>query len=384
MRNKRVLMIADADSYLTKSFIKQVYLPAGYAVTLFPIWGDSGANSGFFADNGITVYRDAHRLPVIRHIPRLRMWARIWLNARALCRDGSFDIVQNHYLSQRDLALGCLVKKRCGARWLCDFWGSDLLRAPKRELKGMKPLLKQCDAIAVNNASHKDMVGELFGEDARRKTRLLLLGQSSYEATDRVAAENDRRACKAHFGIDPDKTVICLGYNASPAHRHIEMLDALSRAQCMKNAAVVLQMTYGSPDADYPARVYAHAKELGLDALLLTDFMDETESAYLRLSADIFIHCIATDAFCASLREYIYAGAAVLKGAWLSYPALDDMGIALDEFASPDALPALVDRAASGGVEPTPLEKRKELEAHYSWDSVRDKWTALLEGEPPR
>ena len=47
----------------------------------------------------MTVYRDPHRLPVIRFIPRVRMWARIALNARDLAKYGPFDVVHNHYLS---------------------------------------------------------------------------------------------------------------------------------------------------------------------------------------------------------------------------------------------------------------------------------------------
>ena len=105
-KKKRVLMIADADSFWTRRLMEHLLLPAGYELVLFPIWGDGGKYADFYRANGVTVYHDRHTLPVIRHIPRLRMWARIALNARDLKRLGPFDIVHNHYLSQRDLALG--------------------------------------------------------------------------------------------------------------------------------------------------------------------------------------------------------------------------------------------------------------------------------------
>ena len=107
---KRILMIADVDSFWTRRLMEHLLLPAGYELVLFPIWGDGGKYADFYRANGVTVYHDRHTLPVIRHIPRLRMWARIALNARDLKRLGPFDIVHNHYLSQRDLALGRLVQ----------------------------------------------------------------------------------------------------------------------------------------------------------------------------------------------------------------------------------------------------------------------------------
>ena len=85
---KRILMIADADSFWTRRLMEHLLLPAGYELVLFPIWGDGGKYADFYRANGVTVYHDRHTLPVIRHIPRLRMWARIALNARDLKRLG--------------------------------------------------------------------------------------------------------------------------------------------------------------------------------------------------------------------------------------------------------------------------------------------------------
>ena len=68
--------------------------------------------------------------------------------------------------------------------------------------------------------------------------------------------------------------------------------------------------------------------------VVLTQFLGPEDSAMLRLSADVFILAIRTDAFSASMQEYLYAGACVLKGAWLGYPQLEDMGIELNPSAT--------------------------------------------------
>ena len=166
---KRMLMIADADSHWTMILLKHLLLPQGYEVVLFPIWGDGGKFADFYRENSVTVYHDSHTLPVIRHIPRLRMWARIHLNAKDLKKLGSFDVVHNHYLCQRDLALGNRIAKAFGAHWAASFWGSDLLRASALELRRMKPYLERCQSISVHNQLNLELIRQRYG-DAIRQT----------------------------------------------------------------------------------------------------------------------------------------------------------------------------------------------------------------------
>ena len=53
---KRILMIADADSFWTRRLMEHLLLPAGYELVLFPIWGDGGKYADFYRANGVTVY----------------------------------------------------------------------------------------------------------------------------------------------------------------------------------------------------------------------------------------------------------------------------------------------------------------------------------------
>lgn len=376
--SKRALVIADADSFWTRSLIAEVLLKGGYDVTVFPIWEYGGKQDAFYSANGVSVYRDEHTLPIVRHIPRLRLWARVWLNAKSLCESGRFELVTNQYLSPRDLALGMLVSRRQGARWVSTFWGSDLLRASAGTLRDMKPYLEKCGAVTVQGESHTDIIAEKFGGSVAGRTVHLSFGHSGFTAIDEVAAHNDRRACKAHFGIDPDSIVICPGYNAAPAQNHEKLLRALKKARCIDRATVVLQMTYCEPDGDYIPRITALAKELGIRTLVLTEFMDETECAYLRLAADIFIHAITTDAFSASMCEYLYAGAAVIKGAWLKYRELDDIGAQIAEFSDFDELAPLLDAAAEGEIAPITREQRALLCKGRTWDDLRADWLKIF------
>ncbi len=378
-QNKRVLLIADADSFWTQRYLRYLLLPAGYDVTLFPIWGDGGRYDAFYREHGVYVYRDPHALPVIRHIPRARMWARVFLNARDLAALGPYDIVHNHYLSRRDLALGRRLARRFGARWICSFWGSDLMRSSERTLLGMKPYLARCDAVTVHSELNRGQIRRVYGAELAQKTTLLYFGQVGYADIDRVRQSHTKAECKAHFGIEPSRFVVCVGYSASSAQQQLEVLEAMSAmpAEQLSRMALVLQQTYGENDADYVRRVREQAGRMPCRTVVLTAFMDARESALLRLAADVFILAIKTDAFSASMQEYLYAGACVLKGAWLGYPQLDDMRISLPEFSAFREIPSLLAQALAGDLKGLDASKRALFPKLYSWDAVRESWLSL-------
>lgn len=380
--SKRILMIADAAGFWTKRYIENLLLPNGWEVVLFPIWGRETRFEEYYRENGVTVYTDTHRLPLVRRIPRLRMWARVWANARALRKLGPFDAIHNHYLSQRDLALGYNLHKAFpAARWVCSLWGSDLLRSTGLELKRMGRYLRRCDHVTVHSALHVSRVRDVFGESVARKTALVYFGQTIFADIDRVRATADKAACKAHFGLPTDRPVICLGYNASPTHQHLELLRGLKALprETLEGWSLVLQMTYGSLNDSYFGTVREAAEALPCQTLVLTEFMDGTESAYLRLAADAFVLAIPTDAFSASLQEYLYAGAQVLRAQWLRYPQLEELNIQTTPFSRLEEVPGLLTAALGWALSPQEKANRAMLREKYSWNNVSGGWLKLYE-----
>ena len=375
----KILLIADSDALWTKRAVEYLLLPAGYEIVIFPIWGHKGQFDNFYREHGVTVYRDPHRLPVIRHIPRVRMWARIALNARDLAKYGPFDVVHNHYLSQRDLALGLRVSRRFHARWVCTFWGSDLLRASDRALRQMLPYLRRCDRLTACNERMRDKLRQSCGEELYQKTRMTIWGQDGFAAIDRVLSTETREDCRAHYGIRPGNYVVSIGYSADNAQQQLEVVEALSALpkENLSHMTLVLQQTYVKRDPAYMERVRQAAEALPCQAVVLRDFLDLTETARLRLCADLFILAISTDAFAASMQEYLYAGAVFLMGDWLGYPQLDELGIPINRFHEYKELPALVQQAMNGKLQRATDEQRALLPAHYSWDAVRKDWLGL-------
>ena len=377
----KILLIADSDALWTKRAVEYLLLPAGYEIVIFPIWGHKGQFDDYYREHGVTVYRDPHRLPVIRHIPRVRMWARIALNARNLAKYGPFDVVHNHYLSQRDLSLGWRVSRRFHARWVCTFWGSDLLRASDRALRQMLPYLRRCDRLTACNERMRDKLRQSCGEELYQKTRMTIWGQDGFAAIDRVLSTETREDCRAHYGIRPGNYVVSIGYSADNAQHQLEVVEALSALpkETLSHMTLVLQQTYVKRDPAYMERVRQAAEALPCQVVVLRDFLDLTETARLRLCADLFILAISTDAFAASMQEYLYAGAVFLMGDWLGYPQLDELGIPINRFHEYKELPALIQQAMNGKLQRATDEQRALLQAHYSWDAVRKDWLGLYE-----
>lgn len=377
----KILLIADSDALWTKRAVEYLLLPAGYEIVIFPIWGHKGQFDDYYREHGVTVYRDPHRLPVIRHIPRARMWARIALNARDLAKYGPFDVVHNHYLSQRDLSLGWRVSRRFHARWVCTFWGSDLLRASDRALRQMLPYLRRCDRLTACNERMRDKLRQSCGEELYQKTRMTIWGQDGFAAIDGILSNETREDCRAHYGIRPGNYVVSIGYSADNAQHQLEVVEALSALpkENLSHMTLVLQQTYVKRDPAYMERVRQAAEALPCQVVVLRDFLDLTETARLRLCADLFILAISTDAFAASMQEYLYAGAVFLMGDWLGYPQLDELGIPINRFHEYKELPALVQQAMNGKLQRATDEQRALLPAHYSWDAVRKDWLGLYE-----
>ncbi len=375
----KILLIADSDALWTKRAVEYLLLPAGYEIVIFPIWGHKGQFDDYYREHDVTVYRDPHRLPVIRHIPRVRMWARIALNARDLAKYGPFDVVHNHYLSQRDLSLGWRVSRRFHARWVCTFWGSDLLRASDRALRQMLPYLRRCDRLTACNERMRDKLRQSCGEELYQKTCMTIWGQDGFAAIDGILSNETREDCRAHYGIRPGNYVVSIGYSADNAQHQLEVVEALSALpkENLSHMTLVLQQTYVKRDPAYMERVRQAAEALPCQVVVLRDFLDLTETARLRLCADLFILAISTDAFAASMQEYLYAGAVFLMGDWLGYPQLDELGIPINRFHEYKELPALIQQAMNGKLQRATDEQRALLPAHYSWDAVRKDWLGL-------
>ncbi|MBE5794841.1 MAG: glycosyltransferase family 4 protein [Clostridiales bacterium] len=379
---KRILLIGDPDSLWIKRYVENALYPAGWLTVIYPIYGWKGTYREDYARMETTIYKDEHRLPIIGRIPKVRMWARVYANAASLQKLGPFDAVHCHYLSVVDMALGQVMAKQQRAPLVATFWGSDLLRTEEATLRRMTRAIRACRRVTVFNQEHVARIRHLYGDSVAANTAVLDFGEVVFPCIDKVQTEGGKGAAKAHFGIAPDQLTVCVGSSASKAQQQLPALQSLAQLEesTLRRITLILQHTYAHDDPDNEQKVQAFAKTIPCQTLILTDFLNDMESAYLRCAADVYLHPITTDAFSTSMKEYLYAGAKVAYGGWLTYPTLDELELPVRQFADFDALPQLINDALAGSWQPLTQAERDRLGGICKWESLAPQWLGLYGG----
>lgn len=376
----RILLICDPDSVFIKRYVEHVLHPAGWQTVIYPIYGWSGGYRQAYDDMGVAIYRDEHRPSLLERIPKVRMWAKVSAHAAALKALGPFDAVHCHYLSVVDLALGRMVARQHKASFVATFWGSDLLRTEEAILRRMKPFLEACNAVTVFNTENVALLEKLYGKAVADKAVTLDFGAPVLDCIDIRNSGDGREGAKAALGVESRRTTICIGSSASEAQQQLPALRALAAldADTLSRITILLQHTYCHDDPDNEQKVQAFAKAMApCQTIVLTEFLNDTESATLRCATDIYLHTIRTDSFSDAMKECLYAGAKVAYGSWLSYPAFRELSLPVRSFAAFEELPALVKEGLDDVWQPLNQEERQRLAALFKWSSLAPQWLEL-------
>lgn len=378
---KRMLLIGDPDSLWIKRYIENVLHPAGWETVVYPIYGWKGGHREEYAGMGVTIDEGHHTLPVLGRIPKVRMWAKVYACAAALKKLGPFDAVHCHYLSVVDLALGRVMARQQGAPLAATFWGSDLLRTDEATLRRMGRYLRACHRLTVFNPEHVDRIRRLYGDEMAKKTLVLDFGEGVFPWIDKISGEGGGKAAKEHLGIGEDRLTVCIGSSASESQQQLPALRAIAAMdeKILRRLTIILQHTYAHDDPANEEQVQNLLRSMPCENLILTDFLNDEESAYLRCAADVYLHTIRTDAFSSSMKEYLYAGARVAYGRWLAYPTLSELRLPVQSFAGFEDLPELIRNALDGQWQPLTAEEQQRLGSICKWECLRPRWLALYE-----
>ena len=207
----------------------------------------------------------------------------------------------------------------------------------------MLPYLRRCDRLTACNERMRDKLRQSCGEELYQKTRMTIWGQDGFAAIDGILSNETREDCRAHYGIRPGNYVVSIGYSADNAQHQLEVVESLSALpkETLSHMTLVLQQTYVKRDPAYMERVRQAAEALPCQTVVLRDFLDLTETARLRLCAEL--------------------------------------GIPINRFHEYKELPALVQQAMNEKLQRSTDEQRALLPAHYSWDAVHKDWLGLYE-----
>ena len=100
--------------------------------------------------------------------------------------------------------------------------------------------------------------------------------------------------------------------------------------------------------------------------------MSDIEVAKLRYATDIYINAQITDAFSASMQEYLFSGAIVFNPRWLSYPEISEFGLSCIEYNDISEIPKAISKALS--VEKCRKPENSIIYKHTSWNEVKKGW----------
>ena len=250
-----------------------------------------------------------------------------------------------------------------GARAICSFWGSDLLRSHGLYNYWYQTrLLERCDLITIQAPELEEVVLAKFGRHLKPKIRRCFfpLDEDFYRLMDRLRDDKARRSQFRQFlGADPGMTVVAAGHNGNPQNNHLAIITALAGLppDRKRSLLVVFPMTYGA-HAEHQAAVRRAATDAGLNFRVLTDYVEAEQVALLRLTCDILIHVPVSDALCWTGLETMYAGNVLLAGSWLPYSPYRRAGV---PYQVVDEIPELT--AVLTSLWPRLNECKKEMDA---------------------
>jgi hypothetical protein len=255
-------------------------------------------------------------------------------------------------------------------------WGSDLLRvAGAYEYERQLQAIERANLITMQSLELREIFLAKFGRQWRKKVRLTTFGTARLPMLKRKVDTETARAFKARHGwIDAEK-VIVLGHAATPFDQHLPALSELGRlpVEVKERVALILPMAYGGSDA-YVRLVEDQLRATGIRGTILRKMLGDEEIVCLRQLSDVFVYVPESDALSGSVQEALYAGNAVVTGAWLPYYSrLIRAGLPLTTIESMDELPMALGFACDG--EPMIDEvERGVIEKLCAWPGCIGGW----------
>lgn len=302
--------------------------------------------------------------------------------------ENKVDVLHVHYVEPLQLIYFFPLWKKAKKRVLT-FWGSDLFSASKKKLLLFPFFLKHSTSVVFMIQNQCEYFQTLFGHKYDKKIHIIDFGNSMLNMIDQVQQKYSREECKQHFNLPSDRLIVHIGYNASRAQQHIEILKGIIQLPCdvRERIKLVFHISYGhgSDFEDYQRQMIAIIEDARLDCVFIDSYLQGKELAMFRNACDVFVYGQKTDARSASPLEYIYAGAKFVCPEWLAdnYKLLDKAGIKYYVYENFDELPEIIiqlcKEAADSSCGQIGSKGRERIRDEISWDSLAPKWRNLYE-----
>lgn len=250
-------------------------------------------------------------------------------------------------------------------------WGSDVYRISEYD----KILAKFCyhwaDYISAPPINFRDDIAKIFNVSGNK---FVNLGFGS-DTIDAINAQKklSKIEAKKKLGLERLFIITC-GYNASSSQNHHKILDAIEKVQLQlpHNVCLLFPFTYGGTKL-YMDEIKQRLDTNGIKYIMYTDYLSLDEMVALRKSSDIFIHVQSSDAYSASVQEYLLCDVPVINGSWLRYPTLEIFGKPYKQIDTFEQLPDSIIEILLGHYPVIPAELKLAI-SNNGWNDKAKDW----------
>ncbi|MBQ8776081.1 MAG: hypothetical protein IJZ71_01185 [Treponema sp.] len=373
LKGKKILLIGNPSSPYIMQYIENVLKPLGFDVFMqFDYSELSDDVRHFYTEykiNQILFFKNNDKKIFL--FPFIGKWIKRFYNFNILNRYAPYDFIHVQYVTFERLMKNLIIKKSVQTKLFASFWGSDLLRVSDRTLLLEKIFLRNYNYITADSYSMVERYNKFFG-NTKNKLDIVYYGVSLIPYIDRWLSE--KKQCINDLSIPKDKIVISIGYNGRPQQQHDKVINVLNVLENKKNYFLLIQSSYGNEDVVYKQKLKTILDNSGFQYKIISNYLTMDELAKLRVITDIFINAQTTDAFCNSIKEYMYSKTQIINASWLHYPEIDTLQLKINEFSNFDQIPSLLEKQ----VNEEELEWNREIIGkNSSWETCRQRWAKI-------
>ncbi|MBQ9342433.1 MAG: glycosyltransferase [Lachnospiraceae bacterium] len=389
MRDEKMsyVIIGNPDSIWIKKYIEKVILQKDeYKIYIIDL-GErkEGIYKKYYDDNGVEIVRIPKRK--IQKLPLIGSWLYSHTVARYIKKTISPDVIHAHFITWQSVCMLAQLKEHHNIV-IATYWGSDILRETRLKLLLSELWLGKVDKITLATTEMRSKFNRFYKGKYEEKVFPLIFGVNGFEYLDRMDHNSDYY--KPFYGIPKANITITVGYNGARGQQQIEVLKAIDRLSVTvkKKIFVIVPMTYGVPSDTYIEEIDSYLNKMNISGYaILKQYMDDEISARLKCVTDLFVHAQVTDAFSASVQEFLYAEKLVLNPSWIRYDELLKKGVFFLTYDSFDTL----DKCLESAIEAFLCEKyKRKLEQNMeilhdftSWEAVTSNWRVLYKDVRP-
>lgn len=359
-KGQRYLILCHFYSVYTKEFLEKIYNETNVKFDILTIDSSYKEKVRRGIIENVYTYNDLNKMNEI-------------LNSKE-----QYDIIHIHFLTPFYGEVAEQIRSKC-KKLIITIWGSDFYRTTTEQKEQQRKLVDKADVITFDN----DVTMEDFAKyyDIRNKGKLSInrFGLTALEYI-RDLENTDSNQIKAEYNIPENSIVITCGYNANPAHNHLEIIKSIKQIKnkLPKNIYYIFPMTY-SRDEKYCDIVKEELSKSGLKYIVLEEFMNFAQMAKLTKVTDIMIQLQTTDTLSATMQEHMYHGNVVITGSWLPYKPLKEIGTYFLEVSSINKIGAKLANVLKDFsiIKQRCKKNRRKIWDFSSWNNTVGSWIDL-------